>query len=403
MINRFFSFLITRVGIAIVKLATLYYCAKNFEIANFSLFLIVLSLTEIGKAIIDFGGENYIYSKLGPKNKKLKIATLYALRLRLNLAFFVTILIASLILFNAWPIEFLIIIFIVPGYLIYSTSFVLMQKEEQFNLILIATCISLILSMICLFFIFSNSDFLLAAPLSLIAVEINLAIVFGILMNKNYVNLIKGLRIFKTCKKAFSIYKLTAAIGMTTVVVIFYSRLDIVVRPIIGDLAQGYLSLALRYVEPINQLFSILIFTFMVQLGAGQSHSISNWVHRIIRVNILLIALALVLLGCSLGLVGYFLTYEILGLPITIAYCVALLIIAVPFKFINGSITAILYSRDMSNYVFVAALINMFVVVIMSIFLGKVYGVYGVCFAITIGEAVNLCYQRSLITEKKES
>lgn len=236
------------------------------------------------------------------------------------------------------------------------------------------------------------------SPLALIAVlPISEAISTAILLTllRREINLT-----FNTSIDAVSeLLRRSAPIAITTILVIAYTRLDVIfLSQLVDSASVGYYSVAYRITEPFQLVavtFSISIYSHLSQLFA-----LHPFLFRRKAIQYTLMMLSYSLVSCVLLiLIAPHLIHMFLPEYSAANSILYILSLALVVRGVNTTLTAIIQALGYYSRVTIVALGNMIIISLLLWLLLPMYGAIGAALTLLIGETVNTVIQLILLSK----
>jgi O-antigen/teichoic acid export membrane protein len=395
-----FGTLVVRGSTTGTRLIATFIIAQAITPSVFGVIAFVLAMTEIAKSIADLGVDTFTLRHLAitsERNAQKQFLGIVAFTKLISGVVTYSIFIGILFAFYGNNLGFYSGALL--GLLIYTslgTNLAIDYFQAQLRVHSIALPISVVnVCSVLVLYWFSLSHI---SPLALILVlpiseAISAIILLALLRHET--NFAFSISIDDVLK----LLRHSAPIAVTTILVIAYTRLDVIFLNQLADsTAVGYYSIAYRITEPFQLVavtFSISIYSHLSQLFILQP-----LLFRRKAIQYVLVMLGYGLVSCMLlifvapYLIEIFLPKYIAASPIMYVLAVALVV-----RGVNTSLTAVIQALGQYSSITIVALVNMILISLLLWLLLTEYGAIGAAFALLIGEIINTTIQLILFSK----
>lgn len=203
--------------------------------------------------------------------------------------------------------------------------------------------------------------------------------------------------IFASFSKVINLLRRSVPLGVTTIIVLLYTRLDLVVlKSYLDEAALGYYAVAYRITEPFQLVagaFAASVYSHVsAQLGRlGKANPVSILKWMLLGGGYGIVS-CFILIFCGNLLVPNILPMYTPALPI-----INFLAVAVIFRSFNPCLTSILLAYGRFARITIIALWNLLFGAILLIWLVPSYGTVGAATALLVVEVSNTCIQLFLV------
>jgi len=388
-------FIIGCFGIARILLLLL--IARKFGPNDFGALSLALSFVEIFKVVADFGVDTVILRRF-VINRLLSERLLgNALTLKIlsaTIAYIITNILCWLIYKNASACQLLLII----AASLYTTLFVnafvsyFQANLNTVNIIAPNVISMLIYAALTLFGFYFNW--------SLIALVfiIPLSELINLLATAKVYSSMSSIRLCLDKKIVWSIVRDSLPVGIAGIIVVLYSRLDILmIGWFMGQKQVGEYAFAYRMTEPFLLLFSSLsISVYAFFSGFSKPADLLKVRQKIMQV---MTPVVIVSGACALALSlsAKWVTKLISNQYGESAGVLPVLAWAIVFKAVNAQLTAFINSKGKYRFITVVAVNNLIINVILNLLLIPGFGLRGAALAVVLTEAINTVIQSGCI------
>ena len=191
-----------------------------------------------------------------------------------------------------------------------------------------------------------------------------------------------------------TIYGLLWRSGLGAVIVISYSRLDVLlVKPLLGADLQADYSAGFRLVEPAAVLFGFATTALLSEFGNRGGLELKEKIGKVLLKIKLWQLIPSIFLCLLISVVIYFGAVSMLGFSRNASIVACLLALIMPVRAVSGIITAIQIRFSQMGSVLMATIVNLSMTLTISIVFARHYGIYAICAAALIGELASISYQ----------
>lgn len=394
LLERYATFASARIALVLGRWAALLYGARVFAPEDFAKIAAMLSAVEILRALGDVGADSFIYARLGPADRPLSRVVKAAMLLRgvLSAATFAI----GLIVCTWWLSDnrTLMLFALIPATVVQATAVALLQKRARRGSLMTLVLLTFIASAAVVVTVLTQSPGLLATVVLLITPDLAAAAVASALAWRPLRELFR-LRAASLRRATSAIARKLAQTGAVTVLVMAYTRLDVlVVLPLVGAAAQGAYSAGFRLIEPFFLLFAIASVALLAELGSQDIARAQRLGRRLANSGLAALILALVPAALAAAMLGYLISGWVVKLGEAASLLAAIFAASLPFRIINILSSALLQRLGHFHRVTQAAIINSVVTFGFAFLLAATVGAVGVAAAALLGEAVNAAVQR---------
>ncbi len=381
----------------IARILLLLLIARKFGPNDFGALSLALSVVEIFKVVADFGADTiilrrFVINKLLSRRLLGNVLTLKILSA--TIAYILANVLCWLIYRNVAACELLLIV----AASIYTTLFVnafvsyFQANLNTVNIIVPNVVSMLIYASLTLFGFYA--DWSLAA----LVLIIPLSELINLLATAKVYSSFSAIRLCLDKKIIWSIVRDSIPVGIAGIIVVLYSRLDILmIEWFLDQKKLGEYAFAYRMTEPFLLLFSSLsISVYAFFSGMGKPADLFQVRQKIMQV---MTPVVIVSGACALflSLSAKWVTKLISNQYAESAGVLPVLAWAIVFKAINAQLTAFINSRGKYRFITIIAVNNLIINVILNLLLIPRFGLIGAALAVVLTEAINTVIQSGCI------
>lgn len=394
-IKRIYSFFIIKVGLVLTRWSLIIISYHKLDSKNFALLASTYSLIEILRIVAEFGTEGFIYSRLIRKKPASKIVySLIELRLLLSIILSITFIAIGL---NKYSLNKMIIFALLPLFSIESSSFIFLQKNNKVKELSKISIASLAILILIYFYLHAR---LVDLDIMTTLFVIPDFIITGLCLfftKENWVFV--NLNIVSILKKNKKIIKYIIPSGLVGIIVICYSRLDLILAlPLLGQQVQAIYSYAFRFVEPFAILTSLFTISFLTEIGNKNNEKFFNNYIQILRgttstKNFLSSLILSLIISTSLSL------FADLIMQFHHKMLIFILSIGIILRFINSILISFFFRTSRYWDLLKIVIVNFIAIISLGFLLVNYLGVIGIAYASLLGEIYLFITQKKYITK----
>lgn len=393
---RMYSFFVIKFGLVFTRWSLILISYYKLNTLDFALLASSFSLIEILRIIAEFGTEGFIYSRLIRKKTTSKI--IYALiELRLLIALLLSAACMGIASYG-YDINKGLIFILLPLFSIENSSFAFLQKRNDIKNLLKISIASLITLLLIYIYIRKN--------------EVNLNLMVGFFIIPDLI--ISGLCLFFTkenwllcsiniatiLKKNKKIMDYVIPSGLVGIIVICYSRLDLIlVLPLLGQAQQAIYSYAFRFVEPFTILTSLFTLSFITEIGGTNNQKLKNKYNQILVATENFQNKALFFISSLIISEGLILASEFL-MGFHHKVLIFILSMTIILKFINNLLISFFFRTSQYLDLLKIVTLNFLIILSSGIVLGELFGLNGIACATITGEVYLYSKLKKYISKK---
>lgn len=377
----------------IARIFLLLVIAKKFGPADFGALSLALSFSEIFKVVADFGVDTVLLRRF-VVNKALSARLLgNGLTLKLlsaTAAYFIANAVCWLLYKNVGAFHLLLIIAASLYTTLLVNAFVsyFQANLNSASIVVPNAASTIVYILLTVFGVHAGWSLGLLAAIIPFCELINLAATARVF------SMASSLRMRFDKKIIWSIIIGSVPVGVAGIVVVIYSRLDVLmIEWFLGQKQLGEYAFAYRLTEPFLLLFSSLsISIYAFFSGMSRSSDIAAIKQKMIKV-IVPVAIAGILCAAGLSISANWLTSLVSDKYAGAGSVLPVLAFAIVFKALNAQLTALINSGGKYKYITYIALNNLAINVILNLLLIPAAGIKGAAFAAVSTEAINTVVQ----------
>ncbi len=392
------SSIIIRGTTTLTRILILFIIANNTTPQLFGIITFTITIVEITKVISDFGVDTYAIREYARSTDHSFDQLLGSTVLRTKIInSLLTYIVLLLLIWLTQTTDF-VILFMITGLLIFTgtwSNFSLDYFQAQLRTSSVVVPISIvnILLIIIEILLFSiQSSILIPIAVLPIAEAINGWILYRLF--KRYTS-------FKhqdiSYSSIFSLLYKTFPVGSTMIVVMLYTRLDIVVLSSFFDSATvGYYSLAFRITEPFQMVaaaFATSVYSHIsATLTVSQQQTRFLTKRYIIGLIVFGVLSCATLLSIAPPIISHILPEYLPALPV-----IQILAIAIVFRTLNGCLSGIIQAHGFFSRITMTAIFNFFSIGVLLLVFVPYKGASGAALALLLGEVINTIIQTVIL------
>ncbi len=392
------SSIIIRGTTTLTRIVVLFIIAKHTNPQFFGIITFAVTIAEIAKVITDFGVDTYAIREYARTSKNSFNQQLGSTVLRTKIFnSFVTYIILVLFICLIHTIDYVILTTII-GLIVFTGTWInfsldYFQAQLRTSSVVIPILVVNILVIIIEIILFSiQAHVFIAIAVLPIAEALNGWIIYRIF--KRYTN-------FKYQTVSYSlIFRLlhnTLPVAITMIIVMLYTRLDIVVLSSYLDTAAvGYYGLAYRVTEPFQMVAAAFAMSVYSHVSATLKTSkqqtyllIRRYIIGVIVFGFLSCAM---LLSTAPPIISQLLSEYTPALPI-----IQILAVAVIFRTLNGCLSSIIQAYGFFSRITITAVFNFFSIGGLLLVFVPTKGASGAALALLLGEVINTIIQTVIL------
>lgn len=392
------SSIIIRGTTTLTRILVLFIIANYTTPQFFGIITFAVAIVEITKVIADFGVDTYAIREYARTNDhdfdRLLASTILKTKITNS---FVTYIVLILIIWLTQNTDYVVLVIII-GLMIFTgvwNNFSLDYFQAQLRTSTVVIPLSIV------------NILLVIIEIVLFSIQAHIFIVIAVLPIAEAANGWILYRIFKrytnfkyqavSHSSIFRLLRNTLPVGSTMIVVMLYTRLDVVVLSSFFDAAiVGYYGLAFRITEPFQMVAAA--FAASVYSHISATHTVSEQQTRYLSKRYIIGIISFGTLSCATLLsltppiISHMLPEYLPALPI-----IQILAIAIVFRALNGCLSSIIQAHGFFSRITITAIFNFFCIGGLLIVFVPYKGASGAALALLLGEVINTIIQTVIL------
>ena len=393
-----FSLVVLRITNTVGRLTILFLIARVIAPSEMGLIVFAISVAEMGKVISDFGVDTFAIREYAVRRSDPSLS-----EVRTDVA--ATKIFSSLIVFGFVLIFYIInypflqaILGIVIALTIFTgvtTNYVInyFQSELRISAIVLPLIIgnSVVTISLAVMILFWSNNLWVAITFPLVEATVSIIALYR--FRTEHVALKKKISI----NRVFSLLQKTFPLGVTAIIIMLYTRLDILVLSrYVTSTEVGHYGLAFRLTEPfqlISASFAVTVFSHFSSLFVKNSEQIKKQVIIYLGATLFYgLCTALILVTVAGYGIRHWLQEYVHSIPILQVLAVALI-----FRVLNSTLTAVIQASGRFRLITLLSIWNLFIIGTLFLLFVPQFNAIGAAMAILLAEAINTVIQIFLV------